>query len=235
MAAASRVMPPGRGLSVILGRAGRSRRRHLLGLDQAHPWRAALSRASTSSGWSARRWSSARCCSRRRRTSSRRCALSSLITSGLRPWPVLRLGLFIYDHLGGRDILPPTRSARSHDGPRPAGRSSRHIVRAFEYSDCWVDDARLVALNARRCRRPRRRHPTRTRCVAARRQGERWRLTARGPAQPGAARDHGARRSSMPPDLGVATSSTEVVDLDSPSRDAAGQGQPHRRRAALRP
>src|SRR6478672_10837087 len=58
---------------------------------------------------------------------------------GLRPWPVLRLGLFLYDHLGGRRILPPTRSldlTRDEAGtPLKA-----QFTRAFEYSDCWVDD-----------------------------------------------------------------------------------------------
>src|SRR5207248_2373209 len=67
---------------------------------------------------------------------------------GLRPWPILRLGLFLYDHLGGRKILPPTRTldlARD-----PAGLPlKREFTRAFEYSDCWVEDARLVVLNAR--------------------------------------------------------------------------------------
>src|SRR5947209_16142207 len=67
---------------------------------------------------------------------------------GLRPWPILRLGLFLYDHLGGRKILPPTRSLDlSRD---PAGTPLKpEFVRAFEYSDCFVDDARLVVLNAR--------------------------------------------------------------------------------------
>ena len=66
---------------------------------------------------------------------------------GLRPWPILRLGLFLYDHLGGRKILPPTKSL---DLTRdPAGTPLKpEFTRAFEYSDCWVDDARLVVLNA---------------------------------------------------------------------------------------
>ena len=68
--------------------------------------------------------------------------------SGLRPWPVVRLGLFLYDHLCGRHILPPTRSLdlRKDEAGKPLKPDYR---RAFEYSDCWVDDARLVALNAR--------------------------------------------------------------------------------------
>jgi glycerol-3-phosphate dehydrogenase len=58
----------------------------------------------------------------------------------------LQLGLFVYDHLGGREILPPTEKLDlTHDG---AGRALRSDLRtAFEFSDCWVDDARLVVLN----------------------------------------------------------------------------------------
>ncbi|MGJ5075362.1 glycerol-3-phosphate dehydrogenase [Bradyrhizobium oligotrophicum] len=69
--------------------------------------------------------------------------------SGLRPAWLLRLGLFLYDHLGGRKLLPPTRSVnlRSDEVGRPLipGRYSK----GFEYSDCFVDDARLVVLTAR--------------------------------------------------------------------------------------
>lgn len=64
-----------------------------------------------------------------------------------RPAWMVRVGLFLYDHLGGRKMLPPTRSldlTRAPEG-RPLRKNFR---RAFEYSDCWVDDARLVVLNA---------------------------------------------------------------------------------------
>jgi glycerol-3-phosphate dehydrogenase len=95
---------------------------------------------------------------------------------GLRPWPVIRLGLFFYDHLGGRRLLPSTRSldlARD-----PAGRGLKPIYRrAFEYSDCWVEDARLVVLNARDAADRGATVRTRTRCVTAERQGAVWRLT----------------------------------------------------------
>jgi glycerol-3-phosphate dehydrogenase len=64
-----------------------------------------------------------------------------------RPAWLIRLGLFLYDHLGGRKILPPTRSFDLKQDP--AGKPLRESYRkAFEYSDCWVDDARLVVLNA---------------------------------------------------------------------------------------
>lgn len=69
--------------------------------------------------------------------------------AGLRPAWLLRLGLFLYDHLGGRKRLPPTRAldlARDAVGkPLVPGRYRR----GFEYSDCFVDDARLVVLTAR--------------------------------------------------------------------------------------
>ncbi|MGH7084311.1 MAG: FAD-dependent oxidoreductase, partial [Acetobacteraceae bacterium] len=64
-----------------------------------------------------------------------------------RPAWMIRLGLLLYDHLGGRETLPPTR--RLALGRAPEGRAIKTGFRtAFEYSDCWVDDARLVVLNA---------------------------------------------------------------------------------------
>jgi glycerol-3-phosphate dehydrogenase len=66
---------------------------------------------------------------------------------GMRPAWLIRLGLFLYDHLGGRDILPGTRSLDLRRDP--AGKPLKaELASAFEYSDCWVEDARLVALNA---------------------------------------------------------------------------------------
>ena len=57
------------------------------------------------------------------------------------------VGAFLYDHLGGRKMLPPTRALDLTSAPE--GRPIRKAFkRAFEYSDCWVDDARLVVLNA---------------------------------------------------------------------------------------
>lgn len=65
----------------------------------------------------------------------------------MRPAWLLRLGLFLYDHLGGREMLPPSRPIDLRD--HPAGRPlAPRFTRAFEYSDCWVEDSRLVVLNA---------------------------------------------------------------------------------------
>ena len=78
--------------------------------------------------------------------------------AGLRPRWLIRLGLFLYDHLGGREILPGTRALDLHADP--AGAPLRpEFRRGFEYSDCWVDDARLVVLNARDAAARGRRHP----------------------------------------------------------------------------
>ncbi|MDU0342643.1 glycerol-3-phosphate dehydrogenase [Bosea rubneri] len=92
---------------------------------------------------------------------------------GLRPWWLLRLGLFLYDHLGGRKLLPATRSLdlrRDETGEPLQPRFSR----GFEYSDCWVDDARLVVLNARDAAERGAQIVTRTKVVGARRQGDHW-------------------------------------------------------------
>lgn len=67
---------------------------------------------------------------------------------GHRPNFLIRAGLFLYDNLGGRDILPGTTSLSLKGTPEGAPLKSR-LEKAYEYSDCWVDDARLVALNAR--------------------------------------------------------------------------------------
>jgi len=64
-----------------------------------------------------------------------------------RPAWLVRLGLFLYDHLGGRKKLPGCRNIDLRRDPE--GKPIRNnYTRAFEYSDCWVDDARLVSLNA---------------------------------------------------------------------------------------
>jgi glycerol-3-phosphate dehydrogenase len=69
------------------------------------------------------------------------------IHAGLRPPWMIRAGLFLYDYMGGRKVLPATRTVRrGRDdalSPLAAG-----YVQGFEYSDCWADDARLVVLNA---------------------------------------------------------------------------------------
>src|SRR3954471_5876822 len=64
----------------------------------------------------------------------------------LRPWWMIRLGLFLYDHLGGRQPLPGSKGL-SFAGTKFGQPLKSAFKRGFSYSDCWVDDARLVVLN----------------------------------------------------------------------------------------
>jgi glycerol-3-phosphate dehydrogenase len=99
---------------------------------------------------------------------------------GRRPAWLIRLGLFLYDNLGGRKILPGTR--RLDLAADPAGEPLQKRFRlAYEYSDCWVQDARLVALNARDAADRGATILTRTRVVSAERQGETWHVVTEGP------------------------------------------------------
>lgn len=93
-----------------------------------------------------------------------------------RPAWLVRLGLFLYDHLGGRKKLPGSRSLNLHRDPEGAAILDRYR-NGFEYSDCWVDDARLVALNALDAAERGATILTRTRCVAAKRASGAWEIT----------------------------------------------------------
>ncbi|WP_343081428.1 glycerol-3-phosphate dehydrogenase [Ostreiculturibacter nitratireducens] len=92
---------------------------------------------------------------------------------GRRPAWLIRLGLFLYDHLGGRKILPGTSSLDLTSAPEGAPLKDK-FARAYEYSDCWVEDARLVVLNARDAQARGAEILTRTRVLSARRTGELW-------------------------------------------------------------
>ncbi len=99
--------------------------------------------------------------------------------SGLRPRWLLRLGLFLYDHIGGRKRLPAAESVDLARHPAGAPLKSDY-TRAFAYSDGWVDDARLVVLNVRDAAD--RGATVRTRCevTALVREGGLWRIEAGG-------------------------------------------------------
>ena len=89
---------------------------------------------------------------------------------------MIRLGLFMYDHLARRELLPGSRTVdlRRH----PAGAAlKREFSRGFVYSDGWVDDARLVVLNAIDARARGAEVLTRTRCVQAVRGPVDWNCT----------------------------------------------------------
>lgn len=110
---------------------------------------------------------------------------------GLRPAWMLRAGLFLYDHLGGRERLPGTRVLDLARDPAGAPLAPP-LGRAFEYSDGWVDDARLVVLNASDAEARGAIIAPRTRCLSAVREGLGWRLTLREEAT-GATREITAR------------------------------------------
>src|SRR5262249_56378452 len=80
----------------------------------------------------------------------------------------------LYDHLGGREILPGTRTIDLASDPLGAPLKERYH-HGFEYSDCQTDDARLVVLNALDAAERGAVIRTRTRCVRADR-GEIWQL-----------------------------------------------------------
>lgn len=96
--------------------------------------------------------------------------------AGLRPAWLLRLGLFLYDHIGGRRRLPKTRTLDL--ARHPAGAPLQPgFSRGFEYSDCWVDDARLVVLNAMDAREHGAEVLTGAPLLSARREQGGWELT----------------------------------------------------------
>jgi glycerol-3-phosphate dehydrogenase len=111
--------------------------------------------------------------------------------AGLRPAWLLRLGLFVYDHLGGRKRLPATRSLdlKRDEAGKPL---KAEFKKAFEYSDCWVEDSRLVVLNARDAAARGARIFTRTAVIAARHEDNRWRVSLRDEST-GETREVGAR------------------------------------------
>ncbi len=95
--------------------------------------------------------------------------------SGLRPAWLIRLGLFLYDHIGGRKLLPGTTSVNllSDEAGRPL---KKNFSKGFEYSDCWVMDSRLVVLNAMDATAKGATIQTRTRLLSATRTGKIWTL-----------------------------------------------------------
>ena len=92
----------------------------------------------------------------------------------LRPSWFLRLGLFFYDHLGGRKLLPATKTLTRRNS-RVFEPLKAHFKKGFEYSDCWVEDARLVVLNAMDARERGATIMTRTKCVSLENNGDSWR------------------------------------------------------------
>lgn len=97
-----------------------------------------------------------------------------------RPAWMIRIGLFMYDHLARREVLPASRGIdlREHVAGEPL---KKEFKRGFVYSDGWVDDARLVVLNAMDARERGAQVLTRTRCVSAVRDAGGWSVVLEGP------------------------------------------------------
>jgi len=88
---------------------------------------------------------------------------------------LIRIGLFLYDHLARREVLPASRTVdlRTHPAGKPLKAA---FTKGFVYSDGWVDDARLVVLNAVDAAARGATVLTRTRCIDARRSPTHWRV-----------------------------------------------------------
>jgi glycerol-3-phosphate dehydrogenase len=95
---------------------------------------------------------------------------------GRRPDWLIRLGLFLYDHMGGREVLPATKTLNLRRAEE--GRALKNSFnKAFEYSDCWIEDSRLVTLNAQDAKQRGATIMTRTKVVATSRQADHWIIT----------------------------------------------------------
>ncbi|MDO6731999.1 glycerol-3-phosphate dehydrogenase [Marinovum sp. 2_MG-2023] len=94
---------------------------------------------------------------------------------GRRPAWLIRLGLFMYDHLGGRKILPGTSTVDLTAGAEGVPLNDK-FAKAYEYSDCWIEDARLVSLNARDAALRGADIMVRTKVLSAERQNSIWQI-----------------------------------------------------------
>ena len=99
---------------------------------------------------------------------------------GRRPAWLIRLGLLIYDTLGGRKILPGARTLDLRTDPAGAVLNPK-FRHAYEYSDCWVEDSRLVVLNARDAEARGAKIMVGTKVLSADRQPDHWQITVEGP------------------------------------------------------
>ncbi len=101
--------------------------------------------------------------------------------AAMRPAWMIRAGLFLYDHLARREWLPGSQGIDLRRHPAGAPLQPRY-ARGFVYSDGWVDDARLVVLNAIDARERGASVLTRTECLRAERGAQGWTATLRGAA-----------------------------------------------------
>ena len=91
----------------------------------------------------------------------------------LRPAWLIRIGLFLYDHLGKREALSGSHGVK-YDISSPL---KSEITKGFEYADCWVDDARLVIINALSAQKNGAKIYDRRKCINAKRKNGVWEIT----------------------------------------------------------
>ncbi len=99
---------------------------------------------------------------------------------GRRPAWMIRFGLFLYDNIGGRKILPATTTINLKTSPE-GGPLDARFKKAFEYSDCWVEDARLVVLNARDAQNRGAEIMVQTKVTSAEFLDDLWHITTKNP------------------------------------------------------
>lgn len=95
---------------------------------------------------------------------------------GRRPAWLIRFGLFLYDYMGGRKILPGTSTIDLREAPAGAALNPK-FTKAYEYSDCWIEDSRLVVLNARDAQAKGAKIMVRTKVLSAERADDLWQVT----------------------------------------------------------
>ncbi|MFC4292477.1 glycerol-3-phosphate dehydrogenase [Sphingorhabdus arenilitoris] len=98
------------------------------------------------------------------------------VLKGMRPKWMLRIGLFLYDHLAKRAVLPGTKTLNLRNSLQGAA-LKEELKTGFEYSDCWADDARLVVANAIDAAERGADIYTRTECTALNRAADHWTAT----------------------------------------------------------
>ena len=150
-----------------------------------------------------------------------------------RPAWMIRLGLFLYDHLGGRKKLPGRSSSVDMSTDPASGPLKDDVKKAFSYADCWVEDSRLVVLNAKDAAERGAEILTRTRCTEARRMNGLWQVTL--------ASNRGAPVRKITRTCPGQCRRPLGIELHQGPAAAAkrcqrppGQGQPYRRQEALR-
>ena len=150
-----------------------------------------------------------------------------------RPAWLIRTGLFLYDHLGGRKRLPASTSLDLETDPAAKPLKS-DVRKAFSYADCWVEDSRLVVLNAKDAAMERGAEIlTRTRCTEAKRSERPLAGDARFQPRRTRQKDHRASARQRRRSLGVELHQRPTASAKRQQR-APGQGQPHRGRSAVR-